>query len=151
MTSSTPGEAEVSSDELLLRWIRRVPQQIVVDSVTGETKPHVAALQFDPDGMSVYVDSIRERVRVQRLGMCDWNRYHAIEFPCSAVPRRLARVVLHFGDYEFEPRLNEAHALVQGLDKPRPAKDIRGEIRDSILDHYAWVEADPNCPSRPTP
>ncbi|MFC5677787.1 hypothetical protein [Aeromicrobium endophyticum] len=114
--------------------------------MTGKLEPHAASLGFDDDGMSVHSEARRADSEVPRDAICDWDTHHAIEFPVVSVQPELARVVISPGDDPVDKRLNEAHALVQGLDKPKPGKVQRAEIRDGIIDSYRWVAEDPNCP-----
>ena len=103
--------------------------------------------------MSVHRDSVRSELQVPRVDVCDWDRYHAVEFETAVV--RSARKsegsetlqvggVVHHDDDDDE-LMGKAHALVRTRSAAQPKAEKRA-IRDRIIDSYRWVHEDPNCP-----
>lgn len=135
----------IPPEERVLRRVRRIPDCVIFDLLTGEPEIKAGALKFDDDGMSVHRDSCRAALGVPRSEICDWDTHHAIEFAVATVRRGQGGVV-----HEDDPGdtvLGKAHALVRTR-SPRPSKSEKTAIRDQIIDNHVWVAEDPNCPTR---
>lgn len=149
-------ESQVPHDERLLRRVRRKPDCVVINLTTKKAELKAGALIFDNgSGMSVHRESVRHRLGVPMVDLCDWDMYHAVEFEARTVRSAECPIedeavqvggVIHENDPD-DDRLGEAHALVRTRSSSLPRQERRA-IRDRIVDSHEWVAEDPNCPSR---
>jgi hypothetical protein len=147
-----PDDPAIPDDEICIRRVPRKPNCLVPNASTGDVAVGNGAIRFDDDGMSVHLESLREKAGVDRADMYDWNRYTAVEFPAAA-PRQLEEdsdqpmggVVL---DPQEDPPLGDAHALVRTREQ-QPNRKQRGDIRAAIRARATFIAEDPRGPAAP--
>jgi hypothetical protein len=135
----------IRDEDLILRRVRKIPDCMMPNVLSGKAEVKAGALKFDEDGMSVYLSGLLCEIGVDRGAFCDWEQYHAIEFR-AADPRAGSGGVVGDPDAEDDQK-GAAHGLVRAQ-IPAPTKAMKRAIRNAITAAYRWMIEDPNCPGR---
>lgn len=123
--------------ECLYRRIRRIPDQVLEDKLTGTRELRSGAFQVDRrSGMSVYLQQLLAPNDLCVGDLYTSDKEHLIMFE-AVVPRRVGwGVVAEEGDDAASRR--KAHGLVRAMD-PRPMRSERSKLREALIASYAWA------------
>jgi hypothetical protein len=134
-------DPSVADDDVVHRRVKKIPNHFEAqDWYTGDARLHPAALQLDPDGMSVQMERLLQpRCAVGHDKLCNWEMYGIASFPASA-PRQQGGGVVESPD-PTDPVLGQAHASV----RPKIENDRTQwkTIRKQIIKSAIWS---PNLP-----
>jgi len=127
-------DAHIPDDEIVLRRVPAKPDFFLQkDLVSAAARLSRAAFNFDPNGISVYRDSLMREHGIEReqifRGRTDLRLY---QLPVSAVRQAEAGVVDAIRPDDLPVGL--AHALIRCKELPSVPKQRRREIQDILAD-----------------
>lgn len=128
MTWDDPSIPDV---EVLYRRVPDKPDFLVPDLLGDEKRPSRTAFQWDPDGISVYRESLLQSASLDASAVAKIPTHMVFGF-CVVVPRFHGAGVVN-DPVEDDPPAGFAHALVR-CEKPRPDKTRRREVSTALAD-----------------
>jgi hypothetical protein len=113
----------INDDEPLLRRAPNRPEYIAIDVLTGEARMTMAALKFDPDGISVYRQQVLQTLGLDPADIRTKPDQYVFAFTAEAV-REVPGWDVAFTP-ESCPEVERAHSsVVHELARPpKPAKE----------------------------
>lgn len=127
--------------ELLYRRIPAKPPYLKTrDPITGLFRPGPAAFSIkgEPDGLSIYIDSLIRRFRLKTRNLCsNWQTHGVARFEAGCVRPGLGVIA----DEVDEPSIGKAHGLIRGPDGI-PSRGQWNAIRDNILAHSVYFDSE---------
>lgn len=130
-------DPNIVDDEMLFRRVRRIPDQVLEDPLTGNREPKFGAFKVDDDsGMSIYLERF---LASNDLGVRDLytdGKEHLASFRVAATRGVGWGVVVEEGNEAHPRRL--AHGLVRAQN-PRPTRTMKRELREALIASCSWA------------